>query len=200
MNWVTLHMLGFFSFLGPAVLIELPIAVMELAESDGIQRSWEGDASLQNSRLVLAVMRALCAVLLLFAAPFLAKSKTRNANTLSALKWRAEFTVGEFGATQMYFNALSVWLQPGVGPYSWVDVAFLSLFAVEAFRIFFVHALWTLILMLFSYMSRKIVTLVLEMDAVCGNALVLAPVCPGFAGTPSTGGLKSRSAWQPRVR
>ena len=147
MNWVTLHMLGFISFLGPAVLIELPIAVMELLDSDGIQQSWEGDACLQNSRIVLAAMRAVCAVLLLFAAPFLGKSKTRNPNTLSALKWRAEFTVGEFGATQMYFNALSVWLQPGVGPYSWVDIAFLSLFALEAFRIFFVHALWTLLLM-----------------------------------------------------
>ncbi|CAE7241143.1 unnamed protein product [Symbiodinium pilosum] len=147
MNWVALHMLGFFCFLGPAVFIELPIAIMELAQGDGIQQSWEGEACIQNARMVLAAMRVLCAVLLLFAAPFLAKTKTRNPNTLSALKWRAEFTVGEFGATQMYFNALSVWLQPGVGPYSWVDVVFLSLFALEAFRIFFVHALWTLILM-----------------------------------------------------
>ncbi|CAE7474375.1 unnamed protein product [Symbiodinium necroappetens] len=147
MNWVTLHMLGFFSFLGPAVVIELPIAVMEMVESDGIQQSWDADACLQNSRLVLAAMRALCAVLLVIAAPFLGKSKTRNRNTLSALKWRAEFAVGEFGATQMYFNALSVWLQPGVGPYSWVDIAFLALFALEAFRIFFAHAVWTLVLM-----------------------------------------------------
>ena len=55
----------------------------------------------------------LGAVLLIVAAPFLGKSKTRNPNTLGALKWRAEFDVGEFGACQMYFNALSVWLQPG---------------------------------------------------------------------------------------
>ena len=52
-------------------------------------------------------------MLLIVAAPFLGKSKTRNPNTLGALKWRAEFDVGEFGACQMYFNALSVWLQPG---------------------------------------------------------------------------------------
>ena len=59
------------------------------------------------------------AVLLIVAAPFLGKSKTRNPNTLGALKWRAEFDVGEFGACQMYFNALSVWLQPGGCPNVW---------------------------------------------------------------------------------
>ena len=48
------------------------------------------------------------------------------------------FTVGEFGACQMYFNALSVWIQPGGGgcaanptnwswfsgtSYGWADLA-----------------------------------------------------------------------------
>ena len=169
MNWVALHMLGFFCFLGPAVFIELPIAIMELAQGDGIQQSWEGEACIQNARMVLAAMRVLCAVLLLFAAPFLAKTKTRNPNTLSALKWRAEFTVGEFGATQMYFNALSVWLQPGVGPYSWVDVVFLSLFALEAFRIFFVHALWTLILMLLCWYSTAVCSRASRMQDTIGT-------------------------------
>ena len=81
------------------------------------------DGWLKNARMVLIIMRIVCAVLLVVAAPFLGTSKTRNPNTLPALKWRAEFDVGEFGATQMYFNALSVWLQPGVGPYSIVSSA-----------------------------------------------------------------------------
>ena len=114
MNWVMLHMLGFLAFLGPVVLIELPVAVMELLNGDGFVSMQEKDGWLQNARVVLIIMRILCAVLLIAAAPFLGKSKTRNPNTLTALKWRAEFDVGEFGATQMYFNALSVLLQPGL--------------------------------------------------------------------------------------
>lgn len=113
-----MHFLGFAAFLGPVVLIELPVAIIELVNSEGFVGSFNDDGWLKNARMVLIIMRILCAVLLVVAAPFLGKSKTRNPNTLSALKWRAEFDVGEFGASQMYFNALSVWLQPGVGPYS----------------------------------------------------------------------------------
>ncbi|CAK9073741.1 unnamed protein product [Durusdinium trenchii] len=147
LNWVILHFLGFAAFLGPVVLIELPVAIIELVNSEGFVGSFNDDGWLKNARMVLIIMRILCAVLLVVAAPFLGKSKTRNPNTLSALKWRAEFDVGEFGASQMYFNALSVWLQPGVGPYSTVSLVILALLALEAFRIFFCHAVYWLVVM-----------------------------------------------------
>ncbi|CAE7422489.1 dnaJ [Symbiodinium natans] len=147
MNWVMLHMIGFFAFLGPAVLIELPVAIYEITTgADGLGSMDEG-IMVKHYRMVLAVMRVLCAVLLVFAAPFLATAETKNPNTLGALKWRAEFTVGEFGATQMYFNALSVFFQPGVGPYSWLDLTLLGLLSLEAFRIFFVHGVFWLVVM-----------------------------------------------------
>jgi len=147
MNWVILHFLGFAAFLGPVVFIELPVAILELVNGEGFSSSMDGDGWLKNARMVLIIMRILCAVLLIIAAPFLGKSKTRNPNTLGALKWRAEFDVGEFGASQMYFNALSVWLQPGVGPYSTVSLVILALLALEAFRIFFCHAVYWLFIM-----------------------------------------------------
>ncbi|CAE7241136.1 unnamed protein product [Symbiodinium pilosum] len=147
MNWVMLHMIGFFAFLGPAVLIELPVALYEIITgADGLASLDEG-IMVKHYRFLLAVMRVVCAVLLLFSAPFLVTSKTKNPNTLAALKWRAEFTVGEFGATQMYFNALSVFFQPGVGPYSWPDLILLGLLSLEAFRIFFVHGVFWLAIM-----------------------------------------------------
>jgi len=147
MNWVMLHMIGFFAFLGPAVIIELPVALYEIITGAGGLSSLDEGPFIKHYRLVLAVMRVLCAILLLFAAPFLATTKTRNPNTLAALKWRAEFTVGEFGATQMYFNALSVFFQPGVGPYSWLDLGLLGLLSLEAFRIFCVHGVFWLVVM-----------------------------------------------------
>ncbi|CAE7792022.1 unnamed protein product [Symbiodinium sp. CCMP2456] len=147
MNWVMLHMIGFFAFLGPAVIIELPVALYEIITGSGGLSSWDEGPFIKHYRLVLAVMRVLCAILLLFAAPFLTTTKTRNPNTLAALKWRAEFTVGEFGATQMYFNALSVFFQPGVGPYSWLDLGLLGLLSLEAFRIFCVHGVFWLVVM-----------------------------------------------------
>ena len=60
MNWVMLHMLGFLAFLGPVVLIELPVAIMELLNGDGFSTSMEGDGWLQNARVVLIIMRILC--------------------------------------------------------------------------------------------------------------------------------------------
>lgn len=147
LNWVILHFLGFAAFLGPVVIIELPVAIIELVNGPGFVPRVEKDGWLQNARMVSIIMRILCAVLLIVAAPFLGKSKTRNPNTLGALKWRAEFDVGEFGACQMYFNALSVWLQPGVGPYSTASLVILALLALEAFRIFFCHAVYWLFVM-----------------------------------------------------
>eukprot|EP00434_Breviolum_minutum_P000539 symbB.v1.2.000466.t1/scaffold11.1/size528188/15 len=117
LNWVILHFVGFAAFLGPAVIIELPVAVYEILT----HQSSGGGLHLEAARLGLAAMRILCAVLLVIAAPFLTRESTKNPNTLGALKWRAEFTVGEFGACQMYFNALSVWIQPGglFGTFFW---------------------------------------------------------------------------------
>jgi len=144
LNWVILHFIGFAAFLGPAVIIELPVAVHEILTHQG-----SGDGlALEVVRMGLAGMRVMCAVLLVVAAPFLGKDKTKNPNTLGALKWRAEFTVGEFGACQMYFNALSVWLQPGAPPYSMADYVLIGLFAAEAFRIFFSHAMFWLVVMM----------------------------------------------------
>ncbi|CAJ1369285.1 unnamed protein product, partial [Effrenium voratum] len=126
------------------VIIELPVAVHEILTHQG-----SGDGlALEVVRMGLAGMRVMCAVLLVVAAPFLGKDKTKNPNTLGALKWRAEFTVGEFGACQMYFNALSVWLQPGAPPYSMADYVLIGLFAAEAFRIFFSHAMFWLVVMM----------------------------------------------------
>ncbi|CAJ1346103.1 unnamed protein product [Effrenium voratum] len=149
LNWVMLHFAGFALFLGPVVFIELPVAITELVNGEGFETSFEGnaDAWLIDSRFILAVMRVLCGILLIAASPFLGKAKTRNPNTLTALHWRAEFTVGEFGASQMYFNALSVWLQPGVGPYRTMDLVLLGFLALEAFRIFFRHAVYWLYIM-----------------------------------------------------
>jgi len=143
LNWVILHFVGFAAFLGPAVIIELPVAVYEILT----HQSSGGGLHLEAARLGLAAMRILCAVLLVIAAPFLTRESTKNPNTLGALKWRAEFTVGEFGACQMYFNALSVWIQPGTA-YGWADMALLALLAFEAFRIFFSHGVFWLVTMM----------------------------------------------------
>jgi len=147
MNWVMLHFIGFFAFLGPAVLIELPIAFYEISTGAGGLYGHDESMLIQYCRLVFAMMRVICGICLIFSAPFLATEKTKNPNTLGALKWRAEFTVGEFGATQMYFNALSVLVQPGVGLYSGPDVVILVLLTLEAFRIFFVHGIFWYVVM-----------------------------------------------------
>lgn len=143
LNWVILHFVGFAAFLGPAVIIELPVAVYELLTHEGSGSGFHVEAA----RMGLAAMRIICAVLLVISAPFLARDSTKNPNSLGALKWRAEFTVGEFGACQMYFNALSVWIQPGTS-YGWADLVLLALLALEAFRIFFAHGVFWLVTMM----------------------------------------------------
>ena len=102
-----LHFIGFASFLGPAVrhvsilyisrasrpfrcaqvIIELPCAIYELLFPSGAPSvnlpamaagSDEG-MHLRAARSTLAVMRIICALLLVVAAPFLSKESTRHA-------------------------------------------------------------------------------------------------------------------------
>lgn len=146
LNWVFLHFLGFFAFLGPAVLIETPVALHEVATGSWRAHSPEEHFLIEHFRLGLAILRAACGFLLLLAIPFMS-TETKNPNTRKAIKWRAEFTVGEFGASQMYFSALSIWLSHGLGPYSWTDIVLLGVLFAEALRILTMHALFWLVVM-----------------------------------------------------
>ena len=57
---VILHFLGFAAFLGPVVIIELPVAIIELVNGPGFVPRFEKDGWLQNARMVLIIMRILC--------------------------------------------------------------------------------------------------------------------------------------------
>lgn len=56
-----LHFLGFAAFLGPVVIIELPVAIIELVNMVGEgSDSEEGEQWLKISRMILIIMRILC--------------------------------------------------------------------------------------------------------------------------------------------
>lgn len=57
---VILHFLGFAAFLGPVVIIELPVAIIELVNGPGFVPRVEKDGWLQNARMVPIIMRILC--------------------------------------------------------------------------------------------------------------------------------------------
>lgn len=148
MQWVFLHFAGFLCFLGPVIFIELPLAVTELIWWPPHEGEADWPTPARMLWLALTVLRVMSALLMLRAFPFLASTWARNPNTLNAKLWRAEFCVGELGSCVMYFNALSAWVLPGHGPYTWPDIAFIALLLFEALRVYATHALFTLWLLM----------------------------------------------------
>eukprot|EP00930_Biecheleria_cincta_P052690 TRINITY_DN3798_c0_g1_i1.p1 TRINITY_DN3798_c0_g1~~TRINITY_DN3798_c0_g1_i1.p1 ORF type:complete len:618 (-),score=96.25 TRINITY_DN3798_c0_g1_i1:86-1897(-) len=152
LGWVALHFYGFGAFVAPVILVEMPIAIREIMDyfnqesiaDDGVH--WPHEA--RQLWLTLAILRAICGIGVLATAPFLATT-SRNKNMTNHKYWRVEYVVGEFGAIQMMFNALSVFLLPGRGPYSTGDIILIGLLLFETFRIFLVDCLRWFVKLLF---------------------------------------------------
>jgi len=141
-QWVTLHFCGFFSFIGPTVWIELPVAIADLMNPPASEGAWPVLA--KSLWYCLAVLRVVCPVLLFRVFPDVYSTKVKNPNTLGAKKWNAELCAGELGSAVMSFNAISVFLLPSQAPYTWAEVVVIAAMVADSVRILFSYGLWTL--------------------------------------------------------
>eukprot|EP00439_Symbiodinium_sp_Y106_P062796 s2313_g9.t1 len=148
-QWVLLHLVGFFFFLGPTTLIELPVAVLELFNppelAEGETWLWAPQWHASQYCLEENIRSSVCPILLLRALPILFSDKVTSPNTWRMKKWYAEFCVGEPGSVVMYFNAVSVFVLPGRS-YGFLDAAAVqeNFFLLEVADVWGIWSLWLL--------------------------------------------------------
>ncbi|CAE7508707.1 rsph10b [Symbiodinium natans] len=143
-QWVLLHFVGFFCFLGPTTLIELPVAVLEVFNPPRLAEGEEWHWAAELLWYFLACLRVVCPILMLRACPILfAPAQAKNPNTFTMKKWYAEFCVGELGSAVMYFNAVSVFVLPGRS-YGVMDAVLILVMLAESLRILCVWGIWSL--------------------------------------------------------
>jgi len=146
-QWVLLHFVGFVCFIGPTIMLELPVAVIDLFKppQPGPGETWSWIAKMLWYGMT--VLRIVCPILMLRAAPNMFADQAKNPNTLRAKKWYGEYCVGELGASVMYFNAISVLLLPGQGPYNLLDIMVVGAMLLESLRLLFFYGIWSLMLL-----------------------------------------------------
>lgn len=147
-QWVLLHFVGFFVFVGPVLLIELPVAVHQLfwPPVPDLGEEWQPFA--KRLWYCLVWLRIMCPLLVLVSFHHHLVTHVKNRNTERLKKWNAELCCGLLGSVVMYFNSISVFLLPGRGLHSWAETLMIMVMTAESLRIFFSSALWRLRLLL----------------------------------------------------